>query len=171
MSSLILRLERLAPDDAPMTDPTFAEDASPPMSSRPLVDLASGGSTETALGRWSAAAAAAQDGCLVLDPDGQIVSLSATAAELLDCSDGGVIGRRLIDVATLIDFDTGELSPDYAERVPPLAALNTGNIARSLIRVRHRDDSPVTLDVCGVPLHDAAGRIVGSLSFVNPLAA
>jgi PAS domain-containing protein len=138
----------------------------------PVVDLGlNGGNPDTVLGRWSAAVAAAQDGCLVLDPQGQIVSLSARAAELLDCSGAGVIGRRLIDVTTLIDFDTGELFPDYAYRVPPLAALSTGSIARSLIRVRHQDDSQVTLDVCGIPLHDAAGRIVGSLSFVNRLAS
>lgn len=150
MSSLILRLERL---------PRQAVD----------VDVARHTATDPApLSRWSAAAAAAQDACVVLDPGGRVVSLSAAAGALLDCSGAGVIGRRLADIVTLIDLDTGEADPDYAERIPPLAALAGGN-SRSLIRVRHSDDGTLSLDVVSVPLHDALGQVVGSLSFLARL--
>lgn len=163
---LILRLERLQPEPAQ----ALADGARANHRMGSVVDLAGHlPNTETTLGRWSATAAAAQDGCLVLDPQGHVVSLSATAAELLDCSDAGVIGRRLADVTELVDFDLGEPDPSYADRVPPLAALRSDSIVRSLMRVRHRDDSRVTLDVCGMPLHDAGGRVVGSLSFLNLL--
>jgi PAS domain-containing protein len=148
--SLILRLEPLQP---------------PPV----VVDVDEPADSSTPLGRWSAAVAAAQDACLVLDPDGRVVSLSATAAELLDCSDDGVIGRRFADIAALIDFETGETDPDYVSRIPPLAVLSGGGMGRSLIRVRHSDDAPVTLDVCAMALHDAAGRVVGSLSWFATL--
>jgi PAS domain-containing protein len=181
---LILRLERLQPEAAPPDSTEPAKPAPPSDSSTvpapdvapnglaagPVVDLSGAGpNADTTLGRWSAAVAAAQDGCLVVDPQGQVVSLSATAADLLDCSDAGVIGRRFEDVTELIDFESGETTAEYAHRIPPLAALTTGGTVRTLIRVRHRDDSVVTLDVCGMPLHDAAGRVVGSLSFLGLL--
>lgn len=174
VARLVLRLQRLEVEpppgagrqDEPVPD---IDGASAHMAA--VVDLArQRPTTDTTLGRWSAVAAAAHDACLVLDPQGQVVSLSAAAAELLDCSDAGVIGRPLLDVTTLIDFDTGEPRPPYEHRVPPLAALSSDGIVRGLIRIRHTDDALVTLDVCGMPLHDAAGRIVGSLSFVSPLA-
>jgi len=150
-ASLVLRLEPLQP--APV-----------------ILDLERvPADVDTALGRWGSAVAAAQDGCLVLDAAGQVVSLSATAAELLGCSDSGVIGRRLVDVTTLIDFESGAADPEYVERTPPIAVLADGGVRRSLIRVRRRDQAPATLDICGMALHDGAGEIVGSLSWLAPL--
>src|SRR5579884_3807978 len=115
--SLILRLEPLAPESPHRVPSDLLGDVSSDFPASPVIDLAAADDAaaeaapaagsdpaDPTLRRWSAAAAAAQDGCLVLDPQGQVVSLSATAAELLDCSDNGVIGRRLIDVTTLIDF-------------------------------------------------------------------
>lgn len=157
MSKLIMRLERLPGD----------EDAT---GTRHVVDLGDRGrapAASTPLARWSASVAAAHDPCLVVDAQGQIISLSAGAAELLGCSDAGVIGRRLIDVVDLVDFETGASRPDYAARVAPLAVLANGNgLMRSLLRVRHRDGSRVTIDASSAPLHDVRSEIIGSLTFL-----
>jgi len=157
VSKLILRLEHLAPADSPSAD-------------RHVVDLGENGRSavaSTPLARWSASVAAAHDPCLVVDAEGQVLSISASAAELLGCSDAGVIGRRLLDVIELVDFDTGAPQPDYAGRIAPIAVLTTGNgLTRSLVRVRHRDDTRVTIDASAAPLHDVRGQVIGSIAFL-----
>jgi PAS domain-containing protein len=154
---LILRLEAL-----PRTG-----DAAP---SRHVVDLGDhtrAPAASTPLARWSASVAAAHDPCLVVDVQGRVLSLSASAAELLGCSDAGVIGRPLLDVLELVDFETGAGRPDYSARVAPLAVLATGNgLMRSLLRVRHRDASRLTIDASSAPLHDVRSEIIGSLTFL-----
>jgi PAS domain S-box-containing protein len=156
MPKLILRLEPLAGrEQAPI---------------RHVVDLGDHTRTpasSTPLARWSAAVAAAHDACLVIDAQGQVLSLSTSGAELLGCSDQGVIGRRLLDVVELVDFDTGAPSPDYASRVAPLGVLASGSgLMRSLLRVRHRDGSRLTLDASAAPMHDVRGEIIGSITFL-----
>ena len=162
MTKMILRLERLPSPGA--------DDAAPEPPARHVVDLGDRGrapSASTPLAHWSAAVAAAHDPCIVLDPQGQILSLSATAAELLGCSEGGVIGRRLLDVMHVVDFDTGALGPDYAARIAPLAVLHAGSgLMRSLLRVRAPDGDRVTVDASSAPIHDARGATVGSLTFL-----
>lgn len=155
MAKLILRLQRLDGDEQP---------------ARHVVDLGDHGRPPTAttpLARWSASVAAAHDPCLVLDAQGRVLSLSASGAELLGCSDVGVIGRLLLDVVDLVDFETGASKPDYAGRVAPLATLAQGNgLMRSLLRVRHHDGTWLTLDASAAPLHDAHGQTIGSLTFL-----
>jgi len=157
LSKLIMRLEAL-----PGSDESGA--------GRHIVDLGDRSRTpaaSTPLARWSASVAAAHDPCLVVDTQGQVISLSASAADLLGCSDAGVIGRRLTDVIDLVDFETGASRPDYAARVAPLAVLANGNgLMRSLLRVRHRDGSRVTIDASSAPLHDVRSEIIGSLTFL-----
>src|SRR3954462_5841663 len=84
---LIMRLERLpGADNGP--------------GARHVVDLGENGrapAASTPLARWSASVAAAHDPCVVVDVQGRVLSLSASAAELLGCSDAGVIGRSLTD--------------------------------------------------------------------------
>jgi PAS domain S-box-containing protein len=153
---LILRLERLPSAESPVAP-------------RHVVDLGDHNrapAASTPLARWSASVAAAHDPCLVLDAQGQVLSLSVSAAELLGCSDAGVIGRRLLDVVELVDFDSGAVRPDYAMRVAPLAVLNGNGLMRSLLRVRHHDGSHLTIDTSSAPLHDVRGEIIGSLSFL-----
>lgn len=154
---LIMRLERL-PGVTPET------------SSRHVVDLGDHGRTpaaSTPLARWSASVAAAHDPCIVVDAQGRVLSVSASAAELLGCSDAGVIGRSLVDVVDLVDFETGASRPDYSSRVAPLAVLTNANgLMRSLLRVRHRDGSLMTIDASSAPLHDVRGEIIGSLTFL-----
>lgn len=156
MPKLILRLE-----------PLGRADATP---SRHVVDLGDHGrvpAASTPLARWSASVAAAHDPCMVVDPQGQVLSVSASAAELLGCSDAGVIGRRLLDVLDLVDFDTGALDPDYASRIAPLAVLANGHgLMRSLLRVRHPDGTRVTVDASSAPLHDVHSTVIGSLTFL-----
>jgi PAS domain S-box-containing protein len=121
------------------------------------------------LARWSAAAAASHEACLVLDAHGHVVSLSAAATGLLGCSDVAVIGRPLLTVIDVVDFDTGASDPDYAGRVAPLAVLGGQGLMRSLLRVRHPDGSVLTLDASSAPLHDVHGGVVGSLTFLATL--
>jgi len=95
--------------------------------------------------------------------------MSVSAAELLGCTEG-VIGRRLLDVVEVIDFDTGRPAPDYTHRIAPVAVLNTGNgLMRSLMRIRQRDGMAVTVDAAAAPIHDATGTTVGSFTFFAPV--
>jgi PAS domain-containing protein len=118
------------------------------------------------LARWSATVAAAHDACVLLDPDGHVVSLSVPGAALLGCADAGVIGRPLLDVIKLVDFEAGDSHPDYAARIPPLASLKFVTLVRGLLRVRQPDDRLVTVDAVAAPLHDVDGDVIGSLAFL-----
>jgi len=162
-----MRLERLA--DAPASPASDGVDGD----GRHVVDLGDerrAAVASTPLARWIAAAATAHDPCLVLDRHGQVLSLSVSAASLLGCSDIGVIGRQLLDVVQVVDFDTGGAGPDYAARVAPLAVLSTGSgLMPSLLRVRRRAAAKATLDASSAPIHDASGRTVGSLTFLAPV--
>lgn len=123
------------------------------------------------LSRWSAAVAAAHDACFVLDPTGAVVSVSVDAVALLGCGDETVIGRHILDVINLIDLDSGTAHPEYASRITPLVVLGGSGLARSLMRVRRADGSIVTLDSASSPIHDAAGQLIGSLTFIAQIAA
>lgn len=174
MTKLVLRLEPLALrdvfDDAP--DPEPAPVAAPAASALPLhvVDLESAGLPSAGpapLARWVATVAAAHDPCLVLDIDGRVLSVSSSAADVLGCSDVAVIGRPLLDVIDLVDFETGGSQPDYAARIAPLAVLAPNHgLMRSLLRVRRHGNVGRTVDVSSAPLHDANGQTVGSFTFL-----
>ena len=163
MTKLILRLERLV-------DAVASEGAPADAPARDVVDLGDGqraAIASTPLSRWIAAAAAAHDPCLVLDAEGRVLSISTSAAELLGCTDSGVIGRALLDVVDVVDFDSGQSEPDYAARIAPLAVLATGSgLMRSLMRVRRRDGLRMTVDTASAPVHDATGATSGSFSFL-----
>jgi PAS domain-containing protein len=123
------------------------------------------------LSRWSAAVAAAHDGCFVLDAHGAVVSVSVAGVELLGSGDVTIIGRHLLEVITLVDLETGAPNPEYAPRITPLVALESPGLARSLMRVRHADAAVVTLDTSSAPIHDVAGHLLGSITFVSPIPA
>ena len=160
MLELVLRLRPLAPDGQP---------------ERHVVDLAGlartpAPPTATPLARWSATVADAHDACLVLDAHGRVLSLSQSAGQLLGCGTVGMVGRPLLSVAEMVDFDTGAPAPDYAPRVAPLTVLAEGTgLARSMLRVRHLDGAVLTLDAAATPLHDGQGRLIGSLTFFSRL--
>jgi PAS domain-containing protein len=163
MPKLVLRLQALPSG-------TLKDSAAP----RHVVDLGEHARpvapTPTPLARWSRVTATSHDPCLLLDDQGRVVSISAAAGHLLGCGSEGVIGRHLLGLLDLLDFDTGASAPDYAQRVAPLAVLKEGaGLVRSLLRVRQLDDRPHTLDAAAAPLHDGDGRLVGSLTLFAPL--
>jgi PAS domain S-box-containing protein len=157
MPKLVLRLHALP-------KATVAE----PAAANHVVDLAARtrpAPTQPPLARWAGVVAASHDACLVLDAHGRLVSISPCAGELLGCGTEGVAGRPLLALLDLVDFHTGESGPEYAERVAPLAVLQEGiGLVRSLLRVRRPDGTIQTIDAAGGPLHDATGRLVGSLA-------
>jgi PAS domain S-box-containing protein len=138
-----------------------------------VVGVVGGGrlTISTSLNRWSAAVAAAHDGCFVLDVTGAVVSVSVAAVDLLGSGDGTVIGRRLLDVITLVDLESGAMNPEYAPRITPLVVLENPGLARSLMRVRHDDGTVLTLDTSSAPIHDAGGQLLGSMTFISPIPA
>lgn len=167
MTKLVMRLARL-----PDGDGDRLADSGVDGHDRLLVDLSDArgsGVAFTPLARWIGAVAASYDACLVLDADGHVLSVSPSASELLGTPPSGVIGRRLLEVVEVVDFDYGGAA-DYAARIAPLAVLNDGSgLMRSLMRVRLRDGSRMTLDTSSAPVHDAAGRTTGSLTFLAPV--
>src|SRR4051794_7524093 len=163
MPKLVLRLRALPPARPEVVAP------------RHVVDL--GGRahlapTPTPLARWSGVVATSHDPCLLLDGHARVVSLSAAAGELLGCGIEAVAGRPLLALIDLVDFDTGASAPDYAQRVAPLAVLRDGvGLIRSLIRVRHPAGALRTVDAAGAAVHDADGRVIGSVTLLAPLGS
>ena len=120
---------------------------------------------QTPLTRWSAAIADAPEACVVVDVAGRVRGLSDAGGGLLGVAPAAAVDRLLLDVVEPIDFYTGEAPAEYADRIPPLIVLKTGGLQRGLLRVQRGDGSPLTLDAVATPLRDAAGKIVGSLTF------
>jgi PAS domain S-box-containing protein len=171
VTKLILRLERLHGDE--VVTSSAPPPRTPGLPAHHVVDLGDHGrapAASTPLARWIATAAAAHDPCLVLDVEGQVLSVSTRGAELLGCSDVAIIGRKLLDVIDLVDFETGGSSPDYALRIAPIAVLSPRHgLMRSLLRVRQSDGSRQTVDASAAPIHDAHGDTVGSFTFMAPV--
>jgi PAS domain-containing protein len=191
LPSLILRLEQLPPrreapaatetpssvqpEAEPVADPPSPSSAQEPVapSVRRTVDVAASErlNTATSLSRWSAAVAAAHDACFVLDISGAVISISVAGVELLGCGDSAVIGHHVLDVINLVDLETGGPNPSYASRITPLAVLEGPGLARSLMRLRHPDNTVVTLDSSSVPIHDVTAHLLGSVTFLAPIPA
>jgi PAS domain S-box-containing protein len=117
------------------------------------------------LARWGSAVAGARDACLVLDQSGAVVSTSIAAAELLGQRAEFMVGRPLLSVINLVDFETGEPSPDYAPRIPPLRVLKAPTLLRGLLRIAH-DGRRITIDAISAPLRAADDTVTGSISFL-----
>jgi len=166
LPSLILRLEKLEPE--PATEPSAVLRV-PDVGEAGNAREPAGG--PTSLSRWSAAVAAAHDPCFVLDADGSVISISVAGVELLGCGDETVIGRSILDIVNLVDLDTGSTHPEYAARITPLIVLSAPGLARSLVRVRHQDGMVVTLDTSSASIHDAAGAVLGSITFLARISA
>jgi PAS domain-containing protein len=199
LPSLILRLEHLAQVDAPRepaaesgladphassagpmaaADPTEAEEGEDDgiqltTSIRRVVDVAAPErlSTASPLSRWSAAVAAAHDACFVLDLNGVVISISVAGVELFGAGDVAIVGRHILDVLNLIDLETGAANPSYAPRITPLVVFDGPGLARSLMRVRHADNTILTLDTSSAPIHDVNANLLGSVTFIAPIPA
>lgn len=117
--------------------------------------------------RWEAPVRSSADACLLLDGIGRITATSPSCRAMLGLPDGvDDQGRRLVDGSIrLIGFSAGggELPRWDVERIPPLQALNTGALARGLMRVTAAGVAR-TLDAISTPLHGGT-EIAGSLTF------
>lgn len=107
------------------------------------------------------------EACMVLDPSGGVVAVSAAAAELVgEYGPDQVVGHHLLDVVDLVDFHGGVAGAVYADRLAPLIALSGDTLARGLMRVRFPDGGTRTLDAVAAPLHDAEGQVAGTIAFL-----
>lgn len=126
---------------------------------------------DAALRPWISVVAAATDPCLVLNRSGQVSACSPAAVALLGLPEPtAMAGRALLDgLLHLVDFTaTGHRLADWElTRLPPLAALATGALARGLLRLRHGRTTR-TVDAVATPLRHGA-EVIGSLTFFHPL--
>jgi len=140
-----------------------------PLVQRPSPELAP---LRETLRSWVTVVATSHDACLVLDREGRVAGLSASAAALVNEEPANVVGRRLVgDVFVIIDFSSAaEPIGDHAI-VPPTQALHSDVLSRGLMRLRRSDGVTVTIDAIATPLHSDDGALIGSLTFFAPLAA
>lgn len=123
-----------------------------------------------ALEAWAVAVRGAAEACVLLDGDAKVVAASSTFSALTGVPAGQLVGDGLFDtVLEVLDFGAGHpVGVDELARVPPLLALTADALARSLLRVRRRDGSCVTVDAVSSPLHAATGDgVQGSVTFVR----
>ena len=140
-----------------------------PLVQRPSPELAP---LRETLRAWVTVVASSADACLVLDGDGRVDGLSASAAALVNEDAATVVGRRLVgDVFVIVDFSSAaEPIGDHAI-VPPTQALHSDVLSRGLIRLRRADNVTVTIDAIATPLHAHDGSLIGSLTFFVPLTS
>ena len=75
-----------------------------PLVQRPSPELAP---LRETLRAWVTVVASSADACLVLDGDGRVAGLSASAAALVNEDAATVVGRRLVgDVFVIVDFSS-----------------------------------------------------------------
>jgi PAS domain-containing protein len=140
-----------------------------PLVQRPAPELAP---LRETLRVWVSVVNASSDTCLVLDRNGRVAGLSASAAALVGERSADVVGRRLVgDVFVIVDFSSAAEPVGDRAIVPATQALDSNVLSRGLVRLRRDDGATVTVDCVAAPLHGADGSIVGSLSFFAKLAA
>jgi hypothetical protein len=125
---------------------------------------------DSSLDLWEYTVRHAQEACLVLDVSGTVVAASPGCGKLFSISAADAVGRRLVDVLRLLDFNAvaGKLPDREVDKIPPLLAISTSGLARGLLRVPGADGSPDTVDAISVALRDGP-RVVGSLTFFTPV--
>lgn len=117
--------------------------------------------------QWAEPVRASADACLLLDVNGTIFATSPSCRSVLGLPEGIDAHRRTLLDGTLrlVGFSAGggALPQWDAERIPPLQALNTGALARGLLRVSAGGVAR-TLDAVSTPLHGGTD-VAGSLTF------
>jgi hypothetical protein len=110
----------------------------------------------------------AAESSLVIDADALVVALSPTCQQMFGLKHP-TIGRHLLDVLHLLDFSNpgGTLSQAEARKIPPLLALDSGRLARGLLRVECQEIA-CTVDAIATPLRDNTGT-AGALTFFCPV--
>jgi PAS domain-containing protein len=158
MSRLFIPLVRLE-SQVPASTPSVAP--------RPAPVAAAPGRGNDVLAPWAKLVEDSPEPAFVLDASGTVVAASARAAELLgEFGPDQVVGHHLLDVVDLVDFHGGPAGAVYTDRLAPLLAMAGDVLTRGLLRVRFPDDTTRTLDAVASPLHDAEGRVVGTIAFL-----
>ena len=121
--------------------------------------------------RWIATVAAAVEPCLVIDVTSRILAVSASGSELLGLGKpADAVGQPLLGgVLRLIDFTAGagELDEPEVEKIPPLLAIRSAQLARGLMRVQtDAGGAHLTVDAIATPLL-AADQVVASMTFFS----
>jgi hypothetical protein len=122
---------------------------------------------------WCSAAAAAEEPCLAVDVAGVLLAVSESAAQLLAGTHPEMlVGRPLLHCPIeLVSFaaEREPLNPAEGDRLPPLVAARTRQLARGLLRVvvsgPAGEPAVRTIDAVSAPLVDD-DRVVGSLTFL-----
>jgi hypothetical protein len=118
--------------------------------------------------RWAITVATATEPCLVIDGASTILAISPSASDLLKLGKpADTVGQSLLGGVRLIDFTAGggELDEPEVEKIPPLLAIRTGQLARGLMRVQMDPGDPhITVDAIATPLVEA-DQVVASLTF------
>jgi hypothetical protein len=123
--------------------------------------------------RWAATVVGATEPSLVLSADAVIIAASASCATLIGLGDPAAAqGQPLRKaVASLVDFTDShaELDSSETDKIPPLLAISSGQLARGLMRVVCPESGNVhTMDAIAAPLREAT-RVVGSLTFFSKI--
>ncbi|MGR6322770.1 hypothetical protein Q2K19_11685 [Micromonospora soli] len=121
------------------------------------------------VGQWSGTVSRAAEPCLLIDADTTVLAISSAGCELLCLgAPEDVIGRPLLEGGLrLVDFTAhpNELTEQDTEKIPPLLALHSKQLARGLLRVKGPgDDAGTTVDAISTPVL-SDGRVAGSLTF------
>jgi hypothetical protein len=106
---------------------------------------------------------------IVIDAKGLVVAVSPECQKMFGL-DRPTIGQYLLEVLRLLDFSSpgGALSQGEARKIPPLLALDSGRLARGLLRFQCGEGS-CTVDAIATPLRDTDSELAGSLTFFCPV--
>ncbi|MEV6366019.1 hypothetical protein FXF53_14165 [Micromonospora sp. WP24] len=124
--------------------------------------------------RWSSTVTNADEPCLLIDADTNVMAISTATCQLLSLGEPeAVIGLPMLDGGLrLLDFtaNRGELTQQEIDKIPPLLALSSGRLARGLLRVQATTPkAPVcTVDAISTPVF-TDGAVAGSLTFFSPV--
>ena len=120
--------------------------------------------------RWTSTVMAAAEPCLIVNTEGAIAAVSPACSELLGLGKSAeAIGQSLTGAISLIDFTAGggALDDPEADKIPPLLAVRSGQLARGLMRVVPGPGRPpVTVDAISTPLLDGE-LVLGALTFLS----
>lgn len=100
------------------------------------------------------------DAVISTDCDGNVAYMNATAVKMTGWTLSEAVGRKLVDVFTVIDATTG-----LPVRDPGLHAVSEGRavqLAHNSVLIR-RDGSEVEIEDSAAPIYDKDGKMVGAV--------
>jgi hypothetical protein len=132
------------------------------------VDVSGGSRSDQAathpLEQWRVAVSSAASPSLLVDADGVVQAMSRRGAELLSVRLTWALGRPVLQLLSLVDFHSGAPTQEYAQRIPPLVAVEARLLSRGLFRIAGAL-GPLTIDAVSAPLYDGEGGLAGSITF------